>query len=165
MILDLEKIKQLGEKNQSANFRFRSFLKGGDSKQIDKVVHELSEFYYSNIDCTKCANCCTVLKPLILKKDLKSLSLALDKTTVEIKEEYIKIDEDGDMNFNKLPCPFLQSLKCSVYDCRPNDCRSYPHLHKKDFIGRLFGVIDSYSICPIVFNVYEDLKIRLHFRG
>ena len=164
MILDLEKIKQLGERNQSANYRFRSFLKGGNSAQIDKVVHELCDFYYSNIDCTKCGNCCKVMKPLILKKDLKSLSLATNRTIDEFRKEYTQIDEDGDMNFNRLPCPFLKDLKCSVYDCRPNDCRSYPHLHKKVFISRLFGVIDSYSVCPIVFNVFEDLKSRLHFR-
>jgi len=163
MILDLEKIKQLGERNQSANYRFRSFLKGGNSTQIDRVVHELCDFYCTNIDCTKCGNCCTVLKTQILKKDLKSLSLGTSKTIDDVKKEYIMIDEDGDMRFNKLPCPFLKNLKCSVYDSRPDDCRSYPHLHKKDFISRLFGVLDSYSICPIVFNVFEDLKLRLHF--
>ena len=164
MILHLEKIKQLGERNQSTNYRFRSFLKGGNSTQIDKVVHELCDYYYSNIDCTKCGNCCMVMKPLILKKDLKSLSLVTNITMDEFKTEYLQIDEDGDMSFNKLPCPFLKNLKCSVYDCRPDDCRSYPHLHKKEFISRLFGVIDSYSVCPIVFNVFEDLKLRLHFR-
>jgi Fe-S-cluster containining protein len=164
MILDLEKIKQLGERNQSSNYRFRSFMKGGNSTQIDKVVHELFDFYYSNIDCTKCGNCCTVMKPQILKKDLKSLSLVTNLTLDEFKKEYTQIDEDGDMSFNKLPCPFLKKLKCAVYDCRPNDCRSYPHLHKKDFISRLYGVIDNYSVCPIVFNVFEDLKFRLHFR-
>jgi Fe-S-cluster containining protein len=164
MILDLVTIKQLGERNHDANFRFRSFLKGGNSAQIDRVVHELCDFYYSNIDCTKCGNCCTVMKPLILKKDLKSLSLATNRTIDEFKKEYTQIEKDGDMSFNKLPCPFLKDLKCSVYDCRPNDCRSYPHLHKKDFISRLFCVIDSYSICPIVFNVFEELKSRLHFR-
>jgi hypothetical protein len=103
------------------------------------------------------------LKPHILKKDLKSLTLATSKNLDEIKKEYIMIDEDEDMSFNKLPCPFLENLKCSIYDNRPNDCRSYPHIHKKEFISRLFGVIDSYSICPIVFNVFEDLKLRLHF--
>ena len=139
-------------------------MKGGNSTQIDKVVHELFDFYSSNIDCTKCGNCCRVMKPQILKKDLKSLSLVTNLTLDEFKKEYTQIDEDGDMSFNKLPCPFLKDLKCSVYDCRPNDCRSYPHLHKKDFISRLYGVIDNYSVCPIVFNVFEDLKFRLHFR-
>jgi uncharacterized protein len=164
MILDLEKIKQLGERNRSANFRFRSFLKGGNSAQIDRAVHELSDYYFSKIDCTKCGNCCTVMKPQVHMKDLKSLSLATNKTIDEFKREYILVDDDGDMSFNKLPCPFLKSLKCTVYDIRPDDCKSYPHLHKKDIISRLFGVVENYSMCPIVFNVYEDLKIRLHFR-
>jgi hypothetical protein len=100
MILDLQKIKQLGDRNQSANYRFRSFLKGGNSAQIDKVVHELCDFYYSNIDCTKCGNCCKVMKPLVLKKDLKSLSLATNRTIDEFNKEYTQIDEDGDMSFN-----------------------------------------------------------------
>lgn len=28
-------------------------------------------------------------------------------------------------------------FRCSVYDCRPRDCQSYPHLHKKDFVFRM----------------------------
>jgi len=45
-----------------------------------------------------------------------------------------------------------------VYPDRPNDCRSYPHLHKNDFVLRLWGVDDDSSVCPIVYNVYEKLK-------
>ncbi len=30
--------------------------------------------------------------------------------------------------------------------------------HKEEFASRLIGVINNYSICPIVFNVYEALK-------
>jgi hypothetical protein len=80
------------------------------------------------------------------------------------KRDYLVTDEEGDMHFKDLPCPFLIDKKCSVYDSRPDDCRSYPHLHKNEFLSRLFGVIDNYSICPIVFNVYEELKYKLHFR-
>jgi hypothetical protein len=41
------------------------------------------------------------------------------------------------------------------------DCRSYPHLHKKDFAHRVIKVIDNCSICPIAFNVFERLKAEL----
>jgi len=64
-------------------------------------------------------------------------------------------------NFKELPCPFLKDDRCSNYDYRPKDCRSYPHLHKKDFRSRLWGVVENYSMCPIVFNVYERLQMEL----
>jgi uncharacterized protein len=68
------------------------------------------------------------------------------------------------MSFKNSPCPFLENKKCTVYNQRPTDCKSYPHLQKKNFTTRLLGVMDNYSICPIVFNVFEDLKQALKFR-
>jgi len=38
-------------------------------------------------------------------------------------------------------------------------------LHKKEFVFRLWGVVDNCSICPIVFNVYEHLKDKLWYSG
>jgi len=75
----------------------------------------------------------------------------------QFKKQFLKKD-DGDYIFSRLPCPFLYDNICTQYTCRPNDCRSYPHLHKENFVFRLIGVIENYSICPIVFNVYELLK-------
>jgi Fe-S-cluster containining protein len=72
-------------------------------------------------------------------------------------------DPSGRFEFNKVPCPFLADNQCTNYAYRPENCRSYPHLHKKDFVSRLFGVIDNYEICPIVFHVVEQLKIELGF--
>ena len=164
MVTDLDIIRQLGEKNENSNYRFRSFLKGRDSSRLDRTVHELFKYYSSKIDCTECGNCCSHLKPIIDNKDIKVLALLTNKTNQEFKKDHIITDEDGDMHFSDLPCPFLSDKKCTVYDSRPTDCRSYPHLHKKDFLSRLFGIIDNYSICPIVFNVYEDLKYKFHFR-
>jgi hypothetical protein len=43
-----------------------------------------------------------------------------------------------------------------------NCCKAIqPSLKKKDFVFRLIGVVNNYSICPIVFNVYEALKNKL----
>ena len=66
-----------------------------------------------------------------------------------------------EMIFNQLPCPFLKNKICLNYDHRPKDCKSYPHMHKDEIITRLWGIIDNYSICPIVFNVYEQMKFKL----
>jgi len=164
MITDLDTIKHLGELNKNVNFRFRSFLKSKDEDRLDRTVKDLFQFYSSKIDCTKCGNCCTQLKPIIQDSDIKTLAPITNKSIQDFKRDYLVTDEEGDMHLKDLPCPFLIDKKCSVYDSRPEDCRSYPHLHKDEFVSRLFGVIDNYSICPIVFNVYEDLKHIFHFR-
>ena len=82
----------------------------------------------------------------------------------EIVEDYTETDDMGDRFFKHAPCKFLKDRKCTIYEDRPEDCSSYPHLHKDDFIFRLWGIIDNYSVCPIVFNVFEKLKDELNFR-
>ena len=52
---------------------------------------------------------------------------------------------------------------CSVYAGRPNDCRSYPHLHYPAFLGLSVATIENYRVCPIVFNVYERMKLDLPY--
>jgi len=164
MITDLERIKQLGEEREKENFDFRSWLKMQDPKKIDKTVHRLNQNYSSKIDCTTCGNCCAVIRPLVTNKDIKRITRHLNVSEDVFKQEYTEMDDDGDRQFKNLPCKFLENKRCSIYTYRPFECRSYPYLHKKDFISRLFGVIDNYSICPIVFNVYEDLKLQLGFK-
>ncbi len=45
-----------------------------------------------------------------------------------------------------------------VTDCRPEVCRSYPHLHKDNINHRLLNFINNTFVCPIVYNIMEDLK-------
>ncbi len=164
MITDFEKIKRLGEEREKENFEFRAWLKMQEPKKTDSIVHRLNQLYSSKIDCTACGNCCTVIRPLVTNKDIKRIIRHLNLSENEFKNEYTELDGEGDRLFKNLPCKFLENKKCSIYPYRPFDCRSYPHLHKKNFISRLFGVIDNYSDCPIVFNVYEDLKLQLGFK-
>jgi Fe-S-cluster containining protein len=59
------------------------------------------------------------------------------------------------------PCPMLNGKLCSIYENRPDVCRSFPHLEQPAFTSRLMGVIDNVAICPIAFNAFEDLKAKL----
>jgi hypothetical protein len=36
-------------------------------------------------------------------------------------------------------------------------------VNKPNFADRMFGTLMHYSICPIVFNVVEQLKFKLEF--
>jgi Fe-S-cluster containining protein len=161
--LDLETIEELGEKRLDENFRFRAFLKGQDPDKVDRIVHRLNRDVSSRIDCTKCGNCCKKLKPCITKKDVDRLSERLEVSAQKVRDEYVETEE-GDQYFKHLPCSFLKDKKCTVYDDRPDGCRSFPHLHKPEFTSRMLGIIQNYSICPIVFNVMEKLKAEFNFR-
>lgn len=160
--IDLEKIKIIGKQKEDENWKFRSYLKGLDieEEELDKIVHKINDDVTSQIDCTKCANCCKVFDPVLDEEDVTKLSSSLNLNIDEFKKAYLveSREEKDCYNFNKVPCPFLKDNKCSVYENRPKVCESYPHLHKDEFWTRLMGVVQNYSICPIVFNVYEQLK-------
>lgn len=160
---ELEKIEELGKLREKENLEFRTCLKGQDPDKIDKIVHRLNFEISNQIDCTTCGNCCMKLKPCITNQDIKRLSYKLNLSPKQIKIDYIEIDE-REQYFRNLPCFFLKEKKCTIYNDRPEDCSSFPHLHKKGFTSRLWGVIENYSICPIVFNVFEKLKTEINYK-
>ncbi len=161
----LKRIKRLAKKRAEENWEFRSYLKQSDmgTEELDAVVHRILTQVTSKIDCPKCANCCKEMDPVLDEDDIAEFCIGLKIPTSNFREEYLIQDDDDPAKyvFNKQPCPFLSAKLCSNYEHRPKDCRSYPHLHKSGFISRLWGVVDNYSICPIVFNTYERLKAEL----
>jgi Fe-S-cluster containining protein len=161
---DLACIERIARECSDANGAFRSFLKFGDLSPvaIDRTAHELYEEVSGRIDCTTCANCCKVARPVLGPSDVKRLVARLNLPARDFRDRYLKKNEDGaGWLFVSLPCPFLSDNRCTVYGDRPRECRSFPHLHKRDFTSRLIQVISNYSLCPIVFNVYESLKREL----
>lgn len=161
---DLEEIKIRAKRNEEKNWKFRSFLKSRDDRRIDGIVRRLYREISESIDCTQCGNCCRELKPLITSREIKLLSNFIHIPKDKFKEDYIECNEGGNFKIKGTPCPFLKDNKCMVYEYRPSACKSFPYLHKRGFTARLIDVIQNYAICPIVFNVYEQLKIELRFR-
>jgi Fe-S-cluster containining protein len=166
IIRNLDFIAQYAEAKEDENYEFRRYLKGKDSKKIDAIVHRLNEEVTSRIDCTQCGNCCRSFMIGLENDDIQRLSKHLDMTEASFEEKYVeRSGQDKTKIFNAIPCHFLHENKCTVYEARPLDCREFPHLHKPDFTSRLFGVLYNYSHCPIVFNVFEELKKELHFKS
>ncbi len=165
--LDLNIIKRNSEIREAENLKFRSFLKGQDSDQVDQIVHELYEEVIEHIDCTKCANCCIELETCFQKEELEQLTKHLNidkKEFIRQSTKPVQLGEKDKYFLNSVPCQFLTDKKCTIYELRPEECNSYPYLHKDDFNSRLFGVIENYEICPIVYNVYELLKQKMNFK-
>ncbi len=164
---NLERIAQFGKQKNKENFEFRAYLKNLDidGTELDKLVHNLNKEISEKIDCTECGNCCKAFIISLDNEDINNFAEGLSISPEELIGNYCKpqddIYEEDDFEkyvFNKTPCPFLENNKCTNYEHRPKECKHYPYLQKDDFRSRLFGVIDNYSVCPIVFNVYEQLK-------
>jgi hypothetical protein len=162
IITDLAFIKTKALEREDENIRFRSYLKFHElsSEEIDAIVHDILADVSLQIDCTKCGNCCKKIRPVLDDEDICIFAKGLDMPEDKFRAQYLTHEKNRRHNiiFKALPCPFLEDNKCLNYDSRPKECRSYPHLQQADFTGRLIGVLYNYEICPIVFNVFEQLK-------
>jgi len=165
---DIGRIKSLAEAKEDENWRFRAYLKGLSMPGValDHLVWRHLEDITRRIDCCACANCCSVISPQLSHNDIRRLAqhLSIDKT--QLIREYLRLSKQRSRyEFQHTPCRFLHDGRCSVYEARPDDCRSFPHLHRREFRSRLIGVVENCSICPIVYNVFEGLKMELWRSG
>jgi len=163
---DPKVVARLATEREDANWHFRTFLKSADLEieKLDAIVHRHYEEVASQIDCCACGNCCRQILPTLDDADVNRLATGLETTADEIVAQYLTRDEDGDLTFNRCPCPFLVGNRCLVYEHRPDTCRSYPHLQKEEFVFRLAQAVSNCSVCPISYNVYERLKAELWHR-
>jgi Fe-S-cluster containining protein len=160
---NLSRIKQLAAVREDENMRFRSFLKGKDDKKVDNIVRRLHAEITAQIDCDTCRNCCYCLRPEVDKEDIEILARLENISPENYVTDYCE-KEDGDLYLKDIPCRYVDGKKCGIYENRPGQCREFPYTGKSGFIFRLWGMINSYEICPIVFNLMEELKDEFRFR-
>lgn len=163
--LNIEKISRISQQKENENYRFRSFLKGQDSDKVDEIVHRLYKEIVEHINCTDCGNCCKKLRPCLTDSEIDRLSGIDNLSQKDFITSFVERDEiDHSIYLKNIPCKYLADKKCTIYVDRPGDCKSYPHIQKEDFNSRTLGIIENFGICPIVFNVFERLKIEMRFK-
>lgn len=157
------KLNEINEKKIDENYRFRTFLKiHADEKILDKQFKELHEKYFTSIECSKCRNCCKKLGISMTEEELDNIckyyKLDIDKIKkTKLKEKY--------GNYVANPCPFLNEDKsCQIKDMLPTSCREYPYTNKEERLYSLLTVVQNSRICPVVYNIMEDLKKIYNFR-
>lgn len=160
----LTEIAAVAQEKEAENDAFRAFLKSQPSDDIDVLVQELDAVITPQIDCTACGNCCNSLMVQVLPYELTRLANHLDQPEAEVKARYIETGgSDSMMLMNQIPCHFLKDKCCTIYEQRFEDCRVFPGLHLPQFTNRLFSMFAQYDRCPIIFNVMEEMKVRLNF--
>ena len=112
-----EELKILIDKSRSETISFLKKLKKKKPKALDDFVHDLHIDAFSQFRCLDCANCCKTIGPRLIDKDVERLAKQLKLKPSEFMEQYVQIDEDGDMIFREHPCPFLMPDNyCMVYE-------------------------------------------------
>jgi len=145
--INLKNIAQIAKLKQDENISFWTYLKEQDSEKIDEIVHRLNKEITPQIDCLKCGNCCLNIRPIATDE---AMGVFAEPENFETYR-YLK----------GFACKHLDGKKCTIYPDRPEECRSYPYLHRDKFVERSSEVLQNYEICPIVFNVFELLKKEL----
>ncbi len=152
-------LKILTDKTRTETSTFIKRIKKKQPKNLDNVVQELHDVAFSTFNCLDCANCCKTIGPRLIDKDIERLAKHLKMKTSDFIEKYILTDEDGDFVFKNHPCPFLlHDNYCIVYENRPKACREYPHTDRKRFYQILELSQKNCETCPVVFEIFEEMK-------
>ncbi len=128
-------------------------------ESLDLKIHDLHDKATAKTNCLECGNCCRTLGPRITDKDVERMAKALRMKAADVMARYLRTDEDGDIVFQSMPCPFLgDDNYCSIYESRPKACREYPHTDRKKFYQIYKLSVKNAYTCPIVFEVLEGIN-------
>ncbi|MBR9922947.1 MAG: YkgJ family cysteine cluster protein [Bacteroidetes bacterium] len=134
-------------------------LERAKGKTLDTLADQVHEEVFEELDCLDCAGCCSHIPPMLNRTDISRIAKTLGMGTAQFQEEYLRMDEDGDMVMKTTPCPFLQEDNtCLIYEDRPKACRQYPHTDNMEFSQRMPLHKTNANHCPAVFHIVERLN-------
>lgn len=147
--------------------RFRYFLTRLETvkpRGINKIAAAADQEVWAETDCLTCANCCKTMTPTFTPKDITRIAAHFKQTPTAFKEKWLYQERStGDWMNRKQPCQFLDlsSNKCSIYEIRPDDCRKFPHHHKKPFTEWVHVYKQNVEYCPATYRLVEKMMERV----
>ena len=164
-MIEPSKIKDAFKRIEAENYAFRTYLKNhADENELDEQFLKLHKELFVSYDCSQCRNCCKEYSASFEEDELIRISDFLKVTKKEFIKKYVN-EEYGDYQINVKPCCFLkEDGGCAIEPCKPDSCRDYPYTDKPERLFSLSSIVQSTSICPIVFEMFERLKDEYKFK-
>ncbi len=142
--------------------QYKQFLQRANKNQVLKLLPDLHEAAFEEVDCLTCANCCKNYSPRFKTPDIKRISKYLGMKEGDFIETYLFLDDEGDYVTKSKPCPFLGADNyCSIYDARPSDCQRFPYTDEDVLLKRPAITLKNSTFCPAVYFVLEKLMATL----
>lgn len=64
-----------------------------------------------------------------------------------------------------MPCDFLrENRECLLVDCKPYNCVKYSYTDQPERLYNLYSVLEAVEVCPVAFEIYEQLKKEYGFK-
>ena len=137
---------------------YKKYLHRANKNDTLRILPDLHEEAFQNINCLDCAACCRNYSPRFKATDIKRVSKHLDMKEGVFIEKYLVLDEENDWVVNTKPCPFLGDDNfCSIYEHRPSDCARFPYTDEDVIIKRQQLTLKNSTFCPAVYFVLEKL--------
>jgi len=154
--------RQNAQGHYSRNSRFLHSLKGRRENKVDRAARELHEEAFSQIDCTRCANCCRTSHPVFEAHEIERIARRLGEAAGEFTQANFTACEDEEGWQPKTqPCPLLgPDNRCTVYEDRPASCAGFPYTDQPGFACRTYMHSANTLGCPAVFYVVERMRTR-----
>ena len=157
-------VREAALKVEEENHRFRRFLKThADEEELDQQFRSLHKELFASYDCSKCRNCCRFYDVSLENEEISTIAAAKGLTPDAFCKQFLS---DGLLGYEiKKPCPFLrEDGQCEVEFCKPSECAAYPYTDRLGRMGSLLNIIASAEVCPVVYEMLEQLKDTYHFR-
>jgi Fe-S-cluster containining protein len=142
--------------------RIKRLLQQAEKKRMYRLLPQMHEEAFAQIDCLTCAKCCKNYSPTFKTPDITRISKYLGKKESTFIMDYLRLDEDNDYVTHSSPCPFLANDNtCNIYDVRPSDCARFPYTNEDVFIKRAALTSKNVAFCPVAQHVLKNIEKHL----
>lgn len=161
-------IKSFRAKVAKNKGRLQAFVQRVDDfppDNLDTICSESEIAVWNEIDCTTCANCCKRMSPTYTPADIKRIAAHLGMSIAEFKKKWLYREEEDTKDWLnvRMPCQFLDlnTNRCTIYEVRPTDCATFPHLAKKDMKDYFHVHRQNVAYCPATYHMIEKMMVLL----
>ncbi len=153
------KLKEYAKAHQAENKAFCFYLKEHAIKeQLDEQFFHYHKEYFEQYDCNQCLNCCKELAPIFEGRELETLAKASGFDVEDILNVCEQVSYDSYQVMDEEQCPFLTEKGCCIPKKKPECCKDFPYTNQGNRMESLFGMLSLLPICPILYEIYEQLK-------